>query len=74
MRLTQCFIIVNIDSFKLKVRVSGVSTSRINTMFIRDDFPKLESKKSVQVKKNVREEKEAEEKKQKENAKEQKSN
>jgi hypothetical protein len=36
-----CLIEVNIYSFKLEIRVSMISTGRINTMFIRNDFPEL---------------------------------
>ena len=35
------FIVINIDSFKLKIRITMISTSRINTMLIRHDFPEF---------------------------------
>ena len=35
------FIEVNIDSFKLKIWVSVVRTSRVNSVFVRDDLPEL---------------------------------
>ena len=38
---TGSFIIVNIDSFELKIRISMISTCRVDSMFIRDDFPEF---------------------------------
>ena len=38
---TSCFIIVDIDSFELKIWITVVRTGRINTMFIRNNFPEL---------------------------------
>ena len=40
---TSCFIIVDIDSFKLKIWITVVRTGRINTMFIRNNLPELSS-------------------------------
>lgn len=34
-------VVVDIDSFKLKIGVSVVGTSRVNTMLVRDDLPEL---------------------------------
>jgi hypothetical protein len=38
---TSGFVEVNVDSFKLEVRVTMVGTSGVDTVFIRDDFPEL---------------------------------
>ena len=35
------FVVVNIDSFELKIVVAGVCARWINAMFVRDDFPEL---------------------------------
>jgi len=35
------FIVIDVDSFQLKIRVSGVSTGGVNTVFIGDDLPEL---------------------------------
>ena len=35
------FVVVDVDSFKLKIRISVVGTCRVNTMFIGDDLPEL---------------------------------
>jgi hypothetical protein len=35
------FVVVDVDSLKLKIGVSVVSTGGVNTMLVRDDFPKL---------------------------------
>ena len=40
---TSCFIVVNIDTFKLKIRITMICTRWIDTMFIRNHFPKLET-------------------------------
>lgn len=37
------FIEVDIDSFKLKIWVSVISTGGVNSMFVRDDFPEFSS-------------------------------
>jgi hypothetical protein len=37
------FVEINVDSFQLKVGVSVVGTSWVNSVFIRDDFPELGS-------------------------------
>ena len=37
------FVIVNVDSLKLKIRVSVVGTSWVNSVFVRDDFPEFGS-------------------------------
>ena len=38
---TSSFVIINIDSLKLKIRVSMISTGWVDTMFVRDDFPEF---------------------------------
>jgi len=38
---TSGFVEVNIDSFELEIGVTVISTGRINTVFVRDDFPEL---------------------------------
>jgi hypothetical protein len=38
---TRRLVEVNINSFKLEIRISVVGTRRINTMFIRNHLPKL---------------------------------
>ena len=38
---TSGFIIVNINSFELKIRITMICTGWINTMFIGDDFPEF---------------------------------
>jgi len=38
---TGCFIEIDVDSFQLQVWRSRKQSSRINTMFIWDYFPKL---------------------------------
>jgi len=38
---TSSFVEVNVDSFKLEVRITVVGTSGVNTVFIGDDFPEL---------------------------------
>jgi len=35
------FVVVNVDSFQLKIWVSVISTSWVNTVFIWNDFPEL---------------------------------
>jgi hypothetical protein len=40
---TSGFVEVNVDSFKLEVRVTVVSTSGVDTVFIGNDFPELSS-------------------------------
>ena len=35
------FIVININSFKLKIRISVISTSRIDSVFIRNNLPEL---------------------------------
>jgi hypothetical protein len=37
------FVVVNVDSFQLEVRVSVVCSSGVDSMFVRDDFPELGS-------------------------------
>ncbi len=39
--LTCSFIVIHIYSLQLKIRVSVICSSWVNTMFIRDDFPEL---------------------------------
>jgi hypothetical protein len=38
---TRCLIVVDIYAFKLKVRVTVVGSSWVDTMIIRDDLPEL---------------------------------
>ena len=38
---TSCLIEVNTDSLQLKIRIAVVSSSGINTVFVRDNFPEL---------------------------------
>ena len=38
------FIIINVDAFQLEIAVSVISTGRVNSVLIGDDFPKLEKK------------------------------
>jgi hypothetical protein len=40
---TSSFVVVNVDSFKLKIWVSVIGTSWVNTVFIWNDFPELGS-------------------------------
>ena len=35
------FVIVDIDSFELKIRIAAIASSRIDSVFIWDDFPEL---------------------------------
>jgi len=35
------FVIIYIDSFKLKIRVTVIGTGWVNSVFIRDDFPEF---------------------------------
>lgn len=35
------FIVVDIDTFQLEIRVAVVCTSGVNSVFIRNDFPEL---------------------------------
>lgn len=35
------FVVVNVDSLQLEVRITMVSSSGVNAMFVRDDFPEL---------------------------------
>ena len=39
--LTGSFIVVNVNSFQLERAVTNIFAFWINSMFIRDDFPKL---------------------------------
>ena len=41
---TRGFIIINVDAFQLEVAVSVISTGRVNSVLVGDDFPKLEKK------------------------------
>ena len=41
---TRGFIIINVDAFQLEIAVSVISTGRVNSVLVRDDFPKLEKK------------------------------
>jgi len=38
---TSGLVVVDIDSFQLKIRISVVGTGRINTVFVGNDFPEL---------------------------------
>ena len=38
---TSGFVIVNVDSFQLEVRITVVGTGRVNSVFVRDDFPEF---------------------------------
>jgi hypothetical protein len=38
---TSGFIVINVNSLKLEIRVSVISTSGVNTMFVRDYLPEL---------------------------------
>jgi len=35
------FVIININSFELKIGVSVISTGWVDTVFVRDDFPEF---------------------------------
>jgi hypothetical protein len=37
------FIEVDVDSFKLKIWISVIGTSGVNSVFVRDDFPEFGS-------------------------------
>jgi len=47
---TRGFIVVNVDTLKLKVRITMVRTSRINTMFVGNHFPELKISPNIIVK------------------------
>ena len=38
---TSGFVVIDVDSFKLKIRVSVIGTSWVDSVFIRDDLPEL---------------------------------
>jgi hypothetical protein len=38
---TSGFIVVDIDTFQLEIRVAVVSTGGVNTVFVGDDFPEF---------------------------------
>lgn len=38
---TSGFVEINVDSFELEIRVTVISTSGVDTVFVRDDFPEL---------------------------------
>ena len=38
------FIVIDVDSFELKIGITVVGTGRIDAMFIGDDFPELREK------------------------------
>ena len=38
---TSGLIVINVDSLELEIRVSVISTSGVNTVFIRDNLPEL---------------------------------
>ena len=38
---TSGFVIININSFELKIGVSVISTGWVDTVFVRDDFPEF---------------------------------
>ena len=35
------FVVINVDPFKLKIRVTVIGTSRVDSVFVRDDLPEL---------------------------------
>ena len=37
------FVVINVDSFQLQVRVSVVGSGGVNSVLVRDDFPKFGS-------------------------------
>ena len=41
---TCSFIVINVDSFQLKVGIAMVCTSWIDAMLVRDNFPELQQK------------------------------
>ena len=49
MTLTCCFIVVNIYSLQLQVRVPMVGSSRINSMLIRNHLPELENNQQCTI-------------------------
>jgi hypothetical protein len=38
---TSSLVVINVDSLELEIRVSMISTSGVNTVFIRDNLPEL---------------------------------
>jgi hypothetical protein len=38
---TSSLVVINVDSLELEIRVSVISTSGVNTVFIRDNLPEL---------------------------------
>ena len=38
---TSGFVVVNVDSLELEIRVTVISTGWVNTVFVRDDFPEF---------------------------------
>ena len=38
---TSGFVVVNVDSLQLEVRISVIGTGGVNSVFVRDDFPEL---------------------------------
>ena len=43
------FIVVDVDSLQLEVRVTMVGTGGVNTVLVRDHLPKLERKRKEQI-------------------------
>jgi len=41
------FIVVDVDSFQLKIRVAMVGASRVNTMLVRDHLPELHAQQTT---------------------------
>ena len=40
-----CFVVVDVDAFKLKVRVAVVGAGRVDAVLVGDDFPELKRQK-----------------------------
>ena len=38
---TSCFVVLNVDTFELQVGITALGSGRVNTVFIRDDFPEF---------------------------------
>ena len=44
------FVVVDVDSLQLKIGVSVIGSGGVNSMFVRDNFPKLKTRKIVNEK------------------------
>lgn len=42
--LPSCFVVIDVYSFQLKVRVAMICAGRVNTVLVRYDFPKLKER------------------------------